>query len=114
MPVKYSSLPPDRTTQEQLSVDEDHLGGFLSEAGTDVSATNCRFCRAELGLDDETNASDRLEALFVLSITLGLRPGELRKLAWDPVDLSNGIIHVWRSASRTGDVKTPKSPRSGK
>jgi integrase len=48
----------------------------------------------------------------VLSITLGLRPGELRKLAWDHVDLDNGVIHVWRSASRTGDVKTPKSKRS--
>jgi integrase len=28
------------------------------------------------------------------------------------VDLDKGIIHVWRSASRTGDVKTPKSKRS--
>ena len=28
------------------------------------------------------------------------------------MDLGKGIIHVWRSASRTGDVKTPKSKRS--
>ena len=48
----------------------------------------------------------------MLSITLGLRPGELRKLSWDHVDLDNAVIHVWRSASRTGDVKTPKSKRS--
>ncbi len=48
----------------------------------------------------------------MLSITLGLRPGELRKLAWDHVDLDRGVIHVWRSASRTGDVKTPQSKRS--
>ena len=54
----------------------------------------------------------RLEALFVLSITLGLRPGELRKLSWNHVDVENEVIHVWRSASRTGDVKTPKSKRS--
>jgi hypothetical protein len=39
-------------------------------------------------------------------------PGELRKLSWDHVDLENEVIHVWRSASRTGDVKTPKSKRS--
>jgi len=45
----------------------------------------------------------------VLSITLGLRPGELRRLTWDHVDLDNGVVHVWRSASRSGDVKTPKS-----
>jgi integrase len=48
----------------------------------------------------------------VLSLTLGLRPGELRKLSWDHVDLDQGVIHVWRSASRTGDVKTPSSKRS--
>jgi integrase len=57
-------------------------------------------------------ANGRLEALFVISITLGLRPGELRKLTWDHVDLSRGVVHVWRSASKTGDTKTPKSKRS--
>lgn len=50
--------------------------------------------------------------MVVLSITLGLRPGELRKLTWDHVDLDTKVIHVWRSASRTSDVKTPKSKRS--
>ena len=88
------------------------LGAPVTEIGTDLAKTTCRFCRAELGLDADADASRRLEALFVLSITLGLRPGELRKLAWDHVDLHNGVIHVWRSASRTGDVKTPKSKRS--
>ncbi len=86
------------------------LGAPVTEIGTDLASTTCRFCRAELGLDADEGR--RLEALFVLSITLGLRPGELRRLAWDHVDLDNGVIHVWRSASRTGDVKTPKSKRS--
>jgi integrase len=57
-------------------------------------------------------ANGRLEALFVISITLGLRPGELRKLTWDHVDLDRGVVHVWRSASKSGDTKTPKSKRS--
>jgi integrase len=48
----------------------------------------------------------------VLSITLGLRPGELRKLTWDHVDLNRGVVHIWRSASKTGETKTPKSKRS--
>jgi integrase len=82
------------------------------EVGSDLDAVTCRSCRAELGMDDRANEADRLEALFVLSITLGLRPGELRKLDWDHVDLGQGVIHVWRSASRTGDVKTLKSRRS--
>jgi integrase len=72
----------------------------------------CRSCRAQLGIDDTDNANLRLEALFVLAITLGLRPGELRKLTWDHVDLNRGVVHVWRSASKTGDTKTPKSKRS--
>jgi len=84
----------------------------VAEVGTDLAGTTCHFCRAELGLDDHTDASGRLEALFVLSLTLGLRPGELRKLSWDHVDLDRGVIHVWRSASQTGDVKTPQSKRS--
>jgi integrase len=87
-------------------------GAPAIEIGTDPATTTCRFCRANLGLDAAANENRRLEALFVLSITLGLRPGELRKLAWDHVDLDNAVIHVWRSASRTGDVKTPKSKRS--
>jgi hypothetical protein len=45
-------------------------------------------------------------------ITLGLRPGKLRKLTWDLVDLNRGVVHVRQSASKTGDTKTPQSKRS--
>jgi integrase len=82
------------------------------EIGVDLDAVTCRSCRAELGKHDRASEADRLEALFVLSITLGLRPGELRRLDWDHVDFDQGVIHVWRSASRTGEVKTQKSRRS--
>ncbi len=84
----------------------------ITETSTDLTETTCRLCRTRLELDKDADASRRLEALFVLSITLGLRPGELRKLTWDDVDLDNAVIHVWRSASRTGDTKTPQSKRS--
>jgi len=87
-------------------------GAPTTVIGTDLSVTTCRSCRAQLGLDADADVSRRLEALFVLSITLGLRPGELRRLTWDHVDLDAGVVHVWRSASRSGDVKTPKSKRS--
>ncbi len=84
----------------------------VTETSIVLQETTCRSCRAQLGLDGEADESRRLEALFVLSLMLGLRPGELRKLTWDHVDLDKGIVHVWRSASRTGDVKTPQSKRS--
>jgi len=81
----------------------------IAEVSTDPT---CRTCRAQLGLDDSSDTAIRLEALFVVAITLGLRPGELRALTWDHVDLDQGVIHVWRSTRRDGDTKTPKSRRS--
>ena len=109
---KYAAIHAAAETGELACGTWTRLSGPVTEIGNDLTATTCRFCRAELGLGKDADAYRRLEALFVLSITLGLRPGELRKLSWDHVDLDNEVIHVWRSASRTGDVKTPKSKRS--
>jgi integrase len=89
-----------------------HQDARVIEVSVELNETTCRLCRSQLGLDNTDEANVRLEALFVLSITLGLRPGELRKLSWDHVDLNRGVVHVWRSASKTGDTKTPKSKRS--
>jgi integrase len=73
----------------------------------------CISCRAQL--DEHDDKALRLEALFVLAITMGLRPGELRGLTWDLVDLvdlDNAVIKVWRSARKGGDTKTPASKRT--
>lgn len=40
---------------------------------------------------------DRLEALYVLAISTGMREGELLGLTWRDVDLVRGIVHVTRS-----------------
>ncbi|MFI5270401.1 MAG: hypothetical protein ACHQ7M_23735, partial [Chloroflexota bacterium] len=61
-----------------------HQNAPIAEVSREPKETTCR---AQLGIDEADNANLRLEALFVLSITLGLRPGELRKLTWDHVDL---------------------------
>jgi integrase len=63
-------------------------------------------------LDDNGDSSPRIEALFVLSVTFGQRPGELHKFTWGHVDLNREVIHVWRSGSKSGDTQTPKSKRS--
>ena len=61
---------------------------------------------------------DRLEALYLCGLMLGLRPGELLGLTWADVDLDAGVVHVRRSLKREragmrlGDPKTPKSRRS--
>ena len=89
-----------------------HPKATITEVGRDLQAATCRSCRTQLGLDADGDANQRLAALFVVAITLGLRPGELRKLTWDLVDLNRGVVHVWRSASKSGDTKTPQSKRS--
>ena len=82
------------------------------QISTQMQDATCRACRALLGLDADTDTGQQLEALFVLAITLGLRPGELRALTWDHVDLDQAVIHIWRSARRDGDTKTLGSRRS--
>jgi integrase len=89
-----------------------HRKATITDVSTELKETTCRSCRAQLGLDDTDDSNTRLEALFVIAITLGLRPGELLKLTWSHVNLSRELIHVWRSASRSGDTKTPHSKRS--
>jgi integrase len=89
-----------------------HWKAPIIEVSRELKDATCLSCRTQLGLDNAGNANQRLAALFVLSITLGLRPGELRMLTWDYVDFDGGVVHVWRSASKTGDTKTPQSKRS--
>ena len=87
-----------------------HPNAPITEVSREPKDATCRSCRSQL--DIGIDAVIRLEALFVLAITLGLRSGELRRLTWDHVDLDRGVVHVWRSASKSGDTKTPKSKRS--
>ena len=87
-------------------------GATVTHVSDDLTAATCRACRTSLGLDQPATDHSRLAALFVVAITLGLSPGELRALRWDHVNLDQQTIHVWRSGSRSGDTKTPKSRRT--
>jgi integrase len=109
---RYGATHAATETGELACGTKPHKNATITEVSREIKETTCRSCRTQLGIDETDNANLRLEALFVLSITLGLRPGELRKLTWDHVDLNGGVVHVWRSASKTGDTKTPKSKRS--
>jgi integrase len=64
-------------------------------------------------------AGTELEAMWVIMLYLGLRPGEAAGLAWPDIDFDKGIIHVWRArkieasgAATVGNTKTPGSIRS--
>jgi integrase len=62
---------------------------------------------------------DRLEALYVLAVTAGLRQGELLGLKWKDLDLDAGTLQVRRTLSGSkngapifGLPKTTKGKRS--
>ena len=50
-----------------------------------------------------------IHALVMTGFMLGLRPGELRALKWDHVDLQKGVLSVLKWARKTGDGKTKTS-----
>jgi integrase len=63
----------------------------------------------------ETAKGDRLEALYVLAVTAGLRQGELLGLKWDDIDLEVGTLQVRRTltTAKGGPVlSTPKTKGS--
>jgi integrase len=57
----------------------------------------------------------RLEALFVLAVTIGIREGELLALHWYDVDLSRGVVPVTGTLSRSRaglEITDPKTVRA--
>jgi integrase len=66
----------------------------------------------------EAAKGGRLEARWVIALTLGLRQGEALGLGWEHVDLDEGVIRVRRALKRVkgkglifGPVKSKKSNR---
>lgn len=66
----------------------------------------------------DTARGDRLEALYTVAVTAGLRQGEILALRWDDVDLEAATVSVRRTLTKngtallTGDTKTGKSRRT--
>lgn len=55
---------------------------------------------------------DRLEALWLLALHTGMRPGELLGLKWEDVDLEARTLLVRRTLSPQGVFAAPKTARS--
>lgn len=66
----------------------------------------------------EAARGDRLEALYVLALSTGMRMGELLALKWEDVDLERGLLHVRCTLTQAngsfilGETKTKKSRRT--
>jgi integrase len=63
----------------------------------------------------DTVRGDRMEALYVLAVTTGLRQGELLALKWEDVGLegANPALEVRRSLSETRGRRSSVTPKSG-
>ena len=54
----------------------------------------------------EAAKKDRLQALWILGLILGLRPRELTGLRWQDIDIDAGMISIWQSLKhRKGQVR---------
>ncbi len=64
----------------------------------------------------ETVKGDRMEALYVLAVTAGLRQGELLALKWEDMDLEGEYptLQVRRSLSETRGRRSFEAPKSGR
>jgi integrase len=60
--------------------------------------------QVELALDGAKGG--RMYALVMLGFMLGLRPGEIRALKWEHIDIGKGLVHVVSYARKGGDGKT--------
>jgi integrase len=59
----------------------------------------------------QTARGDRLDALYVLTLTTGMRQGELLGLRWRDVDAAQGKLHVRGTLGRTREIGEPKSAK---
>lgn len=79
--------PPKASRDEMRPLDHDQARRLLNTARSD---------------------GDRLEALWVLAIHTGMRPGELLGLKWEDVDLETRALRVKRTLSHEGVFAAPK------
>ncbi|MBA2643147.1 MAG: site-specific integrase [Actinobacteria bacterium] len=57
-------------------------------------------------------ADPRYRPLLAIAVFTGLRLGELLGLAWQDVDLGDGVIHVRKQLDRDGQRVAPKTPQA--
>jgi integrase len=57
---------------------------------------------------------DRLEALWILAATSGMRRGELLGLRWRDVDLDAGELHIRRTQVSYGKLRVEKEPKTAR
>src|SRR5215203_5416030 len=57
---------------------------------------------------------ERLEALFLVAVTAGLRIGELSSIQWSDLDMESSTLRVRRTLSRAKNGPKYTTPKNGK
>jgi integrase len=68
--------------------------------------------QAKILLETVRAQDDRLEALYVMAVTTGLRQGELLGLKWDDVDLEAGTLQVQRTLTTAKGGPVLSAPKT--
>ncbi len=117
-PVSDASIPRSDITTPNFETDPDQRWFDEDEVGRFFEAVQVVEAEAKENTDGRSSAL-WLSAAWALQYRLGLRPGEVRALAWDDVDLSATppTIHVRHGQQRIsgrllrGNTKNQKSRR---
>lgn len=78
------------------------------EPGRDIQPLTVTQARALL----EATQGHRLEALYLVALTLGLRRGEVLALLWEDVDLDNGTLRITGTLQRVGKELVRGKPKT--
>lgn len=95
--VKWSLIPRNVASLVELPKD----------SRKEINALNERQVKRLLAAVE----GDKLEALYVLAVTTGMRSGELLGLRWEDVDLEAGTLQVRRTVFN-GRIEAPKTSKS--
>lgn len=82
----------------------------LRRGRPDIRPLNAERARAFL----TAGRGNRYEAFFVLTLTAGLRLGDLQGLCWDAVDLNGGQLQVRRTPVRAGAGLIFRKPKTAR
>jgi integrase len=75
----------------------------------EIRPLNCEQVRALF----KATREDRLEALYIVAVTTGLRRGELQGLKWEDLDREGGTLQVRRTLSEPKGSCILEAPKSG-
>lgn len=102
----------DLVTRNVATLAELPIGATTERSGKSMTVEQARQLLAAA-------QGSELEAMWVLMLYLGIRPGEAAGLSWNDIDVHAGTIHIWRARTTNtdgsvtiGNTKTPGSIRT--